>query len=116
MELNIEKLSNMNWQILLLSIVLSIILSIVAARIALRKELSFIKEKRLRDRYWTYLKALVSKTDLELQTYNLILFAKNPEIGCIAKKFLRHSKNDDEVAKLINLMREDLNLPKYKND
>lgn len=96
------------------TLLLSIILAYVSARIAVSKNLKFLREMKLRDRYWNYLKVLSSKEksqDLRQQTYNICLFAKNKKIADKAKTLL-HQRNisDEEIDKLISLMRKDLGL------
>lgn len=101
---------------LCISIIISVTLSVIAAHIALYRELSLIRERKLRDRYWNYLKSLISKKDLEIQTYNICLFAKNPQIGIMAKDFLKHKNlNNADIEKMISLMRKDLGLTTYKD-
>lgn len=97
-----------------LTIITSIILAVITAKIAIYKDLRFIREARLRDRYWSYIKVLTSndKTkDLKQQTYNLCLFAKNKQIVAIAKDFLnKKTITENDIQQIISLMRKDLGL------
>lgn len=100
---------------IVISVVISVFLSVITSVIAVRKDLKYIREIKLRDRYWNYIDVLISsKTNLsalERQTYNICLFAKNKQIADKAKTLL-HQKNvnDEEIDKLITLMRKDLGL------
>lgn len=95
----------------IISISVAVILSFITAKIAVRKEIDTIKEAKLRDRYWNYLKVLMSSkrkiTLLERQTYNLYLFAKNKEIAEKAKRLLKQENlQDNDVDEMIKLMRK----------
>lgn len=114
--MNIENINFDNFLMSCIGVIVSVALSFIAARIALYRELSFIRERKLRDRYWIYLKALISKKDLDVQTYNIRLFTKNPEIGNMAKDFLtKKNIKESDIEKLISLMRKDLGLTSYKD-
>ena len=116
MNIGFENITYVNLVMLCISIIISVTLSVIAAHIALYRELSLIRERKLRDRYWNYLKSLISKKDLEIQTYNICLFAKNPQIGIMAKDFLKHKNlNNADIEKMISLMRKDLGLTTYKD-
>lgn len=116
MNIGFENITYGNLVMLCISIIISVTLSVIAAHIALYRELSLIRERKLRDRYWNYLKSLISKKDLEIQTYNICLFAKNPQIGIMAKDFLKHKNlNNADIEKMISLMRRDLGLTTYKD-
>ncbi len=116
MNIGFENITYGNLVMLCISIIISVTLSVIAAHIALYRELSLIRERKLRDRYWNYLKSLISKKDLEIQTYNICLFAKNPQIGIMAKDFLKHKNlNNADIEKMISLMRKDLGLTTYKD-
>lgn len=93
-----------------LTIITSIILAVITAKIAIYKDLRFIREARLRDRYWSYIKVPTGKSkDLKQQTYNLCLFAKNKKIISKAKDFLNQKHlNEDDIQQMISLMRKDL--------
>lgn len=114
--MNIENINFDNFLMSCISVIVSVALSFITARIALYRELSFIRERKLRDRYWNYLKALISKNDLEVPTYNIRLFTKNPEIGNMAKDFLiQKNIKESDIEKLVSLMRKDLGLTSYKD-
>ncbi|MBR5599165.1 MAG: hypothetical protein IKW39_03900 [Alphaproteobacteria bacterium] len=98
-----------------INVLVSVLLSVIAAKIAVRKEVDIIKETKLRDRYWYYLKALVSSkrkvTLLERQTYNICLFAKNDEVAEKARELLNQENLEDkDIEEMIKLMRKDLRL------
>lgn len=100
---------------IVISVVISVILSVITSVIAVKKDLAVIKEERLRDRYWDYIEALISSkvkpSQLERQTYNICLFAKNKQISDMAKSLLKQSNvKKEKIEELISLMRKDLGL------
>ena len=109
-----------SWPMAVISVLLSFAVAFISAKFAIYKDLKYIRETRLRDRYWAYLKVLVDESslpELKKQTYNVSLFAKNSEISNIAKSFLNKKENhqkieEEEIEQLVLLMRNDLGLNK----